>query len=300
VPCYNEAETLASVLSRVPKQIAGVNAIDTLLIDDGSSDGSAEIARRLGAQVLQHPHNMGVGAAFHSGRAHMLEQGYDYMVWLDADGQFDPRDIPDLLRPLLEDEADMATASRFLDSSITPIMPKEKRYGNWFFAKLVSLLSGQPLADVSCGFRAYSRRALQQIRLDGRFTYTQESIMELCFRGLRISEVPLVVRYFTTRRSRVAGNVVIYGLRALAIILNCYRRHFPRRFYAASALILALFAVVTDLIEPNLWSQPFATPFTAVLSSLELIAALVGGVCAAKAMTHTFGGAKTADGKRAA
>ena len=149
------------------------------------------------------------------------------MVNIDGDRQFDPADIPKLIAPILNREADMVTASRFKDSALTPDMPPVKLVGNHMMSFLISRLCGQKFADVSCGFRAYSREALLQINLHGLFTYTQETFLDLVSKKLRIVEVPIRVTYFKGRQSRVAASILRYGLNTAAIILRIYRDYFP-------------------------------------------------------------------------
>lgn len=239
IPCLNEAATLADVIGRIPPAVPGVARVDVLVIDDGSTDDSAAIASHAGARVLRHSRNRGVGAAFASGSERALLDAHDLMVWMDGDNQFDPADIPALIAPVLAGDAAMATASRFVDPALVPAdMPPLKLWGNHMMAWLISRLAGQRFHDVSCGFRAYSQEALLRLNLQGAFTYTQETFLDLCGKGLAIVEVPVRVRYFPGRRSRVAGNLVVYGLGTLNIILSWYQEHRPIRFFGSLAALL--------------------------------------------------------------
>src|SRR5437016_2043739 len=115
IPCFNESGTLAAVIRSTPKAMSGVSQVEVVVIDDGSIDGTAEVAVKEGADVVRHHSNRGVGAAFHSAVNYALEHNYDLMVNIDGDNQFDPKDIPQIIEPILSGAADMATASRFKD-----------------------------------------------------------------------------------------------------------------------------------------------------------------------------------------
>src|SRR5688572_6054479 len=170
VPCLNEAATIGAVLDAVPTRIDGVDDVVKLVVDDGSTDGTAREAVSHGAVVVSHGVNRGVGVAFQSMLRYAVENGFDALVSIDADGQFDAADIPRLVAPILERRADMVTGSRFVDRSFIPAtMPTMKRWGNDRMANLISALTGRRFHDVSCGYRAYGREALLNLNLHGRF-----------------------------------------------------------------------------------------------------------------------------------
>jgi glycosyltransferase involved in cell wall biosynthesis len=236
------------VIGGIPREIAGVGEISVLVIDDGSRDDTAEQARRAGAQVIRHDLTRGVGAAFQTALVVARESGVEFLVTIDADGQFDPTDIPHVAAPVLAGEADFATGSRFVDPALEPEMPRMKRWGNRQIARIVSGLTGHRFADVSCGMRCYSREALLHLNVLGKFTYTHEVLLDLCFKGLRVVEVPIRVRgereYGT---SRVAGSLLRYAINTSRILIGAYRDYNPLRFFGALALALAVPAVVLEL-----------------------------------------------------
>jgi glycosyltransferase involved in cell wall biosynthesis len=261
LPALDEERTVADVVSRVPRALPGVGAIDVLVIDDGSRDRTAERAAAAGAQVIRHPVPRGVGAAFHTALAHGIDHGADLIVSIDADGQFDPADIAKLVAPVLRGEADLATASRFADPTLVPEMPWIKRWGNRMMSRLISSLVGQTFHDVSCGMRCYSRRAALQLHLVGRFTYTQEVMLNLAFKQLPIVEVPIRVRGEREfGASRVASNLWRYGWRSARIIFRAYRDYHPLRFFGGMALVLLVPAV--GLGGFLLWHYVSAGSFT--------------------------------------
>lgn len=241
IPCLNESENLESLLPRIPRAINGFERVDVLVVDDGSTDDTASVAKKHGAIVVSHRTNRGVGAAFATASQYALENGYSMLVNLDGDNQFNPEDIPLLCAPVAKGEAEMATASRFLSEDCQPAgIPKAKLYGNKMMSAIISNLVRTKFYDVSCGFRCYGREALLRMTLSGIFTYTQESIIDLSVRHLHIKEVPIKVQYFKDRKSRVAGNLWRYGLKSMGIILRSYRDYFPLRFFWGIALFFLL------------------------------------------------------------
>lgn len=250
IPALNEEETITEVIRGIPRSISGIGRIRTLVVDDGSTDRTAELARKCGAEVLSFPRNRGVGAAFHRGVQYALDHGADIMVNMDGDGQFSPSDIPALVEPLLNRSSDMVTASRFIDRNLWPRMTKVKFYGNRAMAALVSLLVGKKFFDVSCGFRAYTRDVLLQMNLFGQFTYTQETFLDLSFKGIEIREVPIRVRGVREfGQSRVASNLFRYGIQTVKIIFRSFRDYKPMILFGgiSVAFLFLSFALSTFL-----------------------------------------------------
>lgn len=283
IPALNEERTIAEVIRAIPRDIPGVTATVVLVVDDGSTDRTGELARAAGAEVVRHPERQGVGAAFRTGIARAMELGADAVVTIDADGQFDPADIPAVLRPILDGEADFVTASRFLDPALAPRMPRAKRWGNDFMARWISRLVKQPFRDVSCGFRAYGRNAFLRLVLLGNFTYTHETFLSLAFARVRIREVPLRIRGVREHgTSRVAHNLFHYGRRTAAIILKTYRDYRPLRFFGALSALCAAPALglggfllwwrlTTGGFSPHKWAGFTAAALLGVALAIYLV-----------------------------
>lgn len=241
MPALNEEATIGQVLRDIPAHIPGITEIVKLVVNDGSTDRTAEIARAEGAIVVSHERPRGVGAAFKSGIMKSESLDADIVVTIDSDGQFDPKDIPTVIQPIVDGEADFTTASRFLDPELVPEMPTSKIWGNAFVARWVSGLIGKTFKDVSCGFRAYGRDAYLRLVLMGEFTYTHETFLCLAFARARMREVPIRVQGVRSHgESRVANNLWKYGWRTANIIWRAYRDYKPLRFFGfcAGAMVL--------------------------------------------------------------
>ncbi len=232
MPALNEEENIQRVIASLPRALDGVDALQYLVVDDGSTDRTAELSLAAGAQVVSHRGNRGVGSAFHSAVHFALENDADILVGIDADGQFDPAEIPFLIQPILDRKADMVIGNRFT-TGIPADMPPVKYWGNQKVAQLVSVITGQKFQDVSCGFRAYSREALLRMNIFGEFTYTHESILSIAYQGLRIVEYPIKVKYDPQRKSRVAGSILRYAVQTSKIILRVLLDYRPLRVFGA-------------------------------------------------------------------
>jgi len=234
IPAWNEAATIAKVIKDIPRQIRGISKIVVIVVDDGSSDNTAKIAEKNGACVIRHSRNMGLGMAFKTGVTYAINHGTDIMVNIDADGQFYPKDIPALVAPIVDGEVECTTASRFINKKYYPEMNIVKFWGNWAMSLLISFLTGQRLYDVSCGMRAYSRHALLNFNLTGNFTYTQEAILNLAYKGIIIKEVPIkVIGRRQSGKSKMASNLFRYALRTSIIIFRAFRDYKPLYFFGA-------------------------------------------------------------------
>jgi glycosyltransferase involved in cell wall biosynthesis len=246
LPALNESDNLPGVLRSLPRELPGVEDIRLVVVDDGSTDATASIAREEGASVIRHPRTLGVGKAFQSALKEALRIEADILVTMDADGQFDTGEIPDLVAPILRGEADFVTGTRFAGASRPPNMPRVKYWGNRLVTRFLRHFTMRGLTDVSCGFRAYSREALYNLNLFGRFTYTQETILDLSFKDLRLVEVPVSVRYFPDRKSRVATSVPRYGVNAFKIIVRTARDFKPMRFFGVLGVLVFLLGLALD------------------------------------------------------
>ena len=277
IPALNEEKKIGQVIDGIPRFVDHV-----VVVDDGSTDRTGEIAREKGAVVLRHAFNRGVGAAFNSGRRLALELNDDIAMNIDADGQFNPADIKTLIEPIVQGAADFVTASRFKDVAFRPQMSKIKYWGNQVMSSLISRMTGQKFYDVSCGFRAYSRESLLKLNLFGNFTYTQETFLNFAFKNISIVELPVQVRGRREHgKSRVASNLFRYTYQTLKIIIKTMRDYRPFRLFAPIAAFsfivavgLGLFLIIHYLhsgeFTPHKWAG-FASGFFFFLSVISLI-----------------------------
>jgi glycosyltransferase involved in cell wall biosynthesis len=273
IPALNEAATIQAVIAGVPRDIPGVAETEVLVIDDGSSDDTADRARAAGAEVISHSRSLGVGVAIQRGLSEAVRRGADLAVNIDGDGQFEPDDIRLLVQPVLDRRAEFVSASRFKDPGLTPRMPLLKRCGNQWMSRLISFIIGQRFWDVSCGFRAYSSEALLRLALQGRFTYTQESFLVLSFKGVSILELPIAVRGSREHgRSRVASSLGLYAIRTGSIIFSCFRDYRPSLVFNGIAVAMIVLAaifgafflghrVISGTFSPHIWSGFVAAGF---------------------------------------
>lgn len=237
MPALNEAGCIESVIAGLPQTLPGVEHIQCLVIDDGSLDATASLARAAGACVVSHGRNLGVGSAFQSAVQFALENNADILVGIDADGQFDSTEISALIQPILTRRADMVVGNRFV-GGMPRHMPRLKYWGNKRMSQLIHYVGGQKFQDVSCGFRAYSREAMFRMNNFGGFTYTHETILSLVFQRLNVLEVPIRVKYDPTRKSRVAGSLIRYAMQTSAIIFRVMLDYRPMRVFGTFGGIL--------------------------------------------------------------
>ncbi len=266
IPAFNEEKGLAFILERMPEKIERISQIDIIVINDGSTDDTEKVARQNGVEVLSNPMNMGLGVTFKKGIERALEKGSDIIVNIDADGQFDPQDIPKLVAPIMNREAEFVTASRFKSPEFFPKMPRLRKWGNKFMSIIISKIIGKKFYDVSCGFRAFSREATLRLNLFGKFTYTQETFIDLASKNIPIIEVPVKVkgeREFG--ESKISSNLFRYGINAARIIIGAFRDYKPLRMmffvsliFFATGIPVGCFFIIhyirTGAFSPHTWA----------------------------------------------
>jgi glycosyltransferase involved in cell wall biosynthesis len=291
IPALNEEQTIARVIAGVPRDIPGISQTEVIVVNDGSTDSTAEMAERAGATVVNVTGRPGLGAIFRTGLERAMRRGADIIVNIDGDGQFNPDDIRHLVEPILEDHADFVTCSRFAKPELFPDMPTVKFWGNRMVTGIINwVCGGTSFTDVSCGFRAFSRDAAYRMTLFGRFTYTQECFIDLFSKGMRMVEVPLKVRGVREHGdSRVASSIWRYAMSSLPIILRAMRDIQPLKFFGAIALtffipgaVAGLFVAGWYLFKTNKLGAHVTQPFTSLItiSGVLITLSFVMGVLA--------------------
>jgi len=274
LPALNEAEAIGAVLDGIPTRLPGIDSIRTIVIDDGSSDGTAQIAQRHGASVVQHRRNLGTGKTFVSGVSAALRAGADIIVSMDADGQFRGEDVARLIAPIREGRADVALCSRFADGNLVGSMSWPKKAGNSLLTRAVSWIAGKRFTDVSCGFRAMSREAALRVDIHSDYEYIHESLLNWSRVGLTIEEVALpVLAERPVGESRIMQSVLRYGMRSGPVLIRATRDYSPMKFFGLLALAALVPGVMAGLFVTAHWLRTSETaPYT------SLITISVGGV----------------------
>lgn len=272
IPALNEEATVGAVVRAIPREMPGAVVSHVVVVDDGSTDRTVEVASAAGAEVVRHPRNLGSGAAFATGRFRAVELGADIICHIDADGQFDPADIPALLGPILRGEADFVTCTRFARKDLEPQMPAVKRWGNRWVTRIVNWAAGTRFTDASCGFRAYTRDVAHRLNLFSPFDYAQETLMLLSREAIRIVEVPLKVRGEREHgKSRIASSVLSYGARCFSILMLTMRDLHPIRFFGALGTLFVAVGTFLGLWVLVHWARTGHTvPYTSFLTGSAL------------------------------
>ncbi|MDQ6834884.1 MAG: glycosyltransferase family 2 protein [Actinomycetota bacterium] len=238
IPCFNEQEQLPVTLSHLPRSIEGVDTVEWLIIDDGSTDDTIQTARAHGVDhVVRLTNHKGLAAAFQAGLDAGLKLGADVIVNTDADNQYEGEDVPKLVAPILRGEADMVIGDRRVGSNenFSPIKRMLQRLGSW----VVRQASSTEIPDTTSGFRAYNREAALQMQAVSRFTYTLETIIQAGKLLVAVDHVP--VRTNTkTRDSRLFPSTAAYIRRNSLSLFRIYSQYQPLKVFWGGALIMGV------------------------------------------------------------
>ena len=241
IPCLNEQSTLPRVLEGLPRRVSGFDAVEWLVVDDGSTDRTVEVARAHGVHhVVRLTNNKGLAAAFQAGIDAALKLGADVIVNTDADNQYRAADIPKLVAPILAGRADMVVGDRQV-REIDHFSASKKllqRLGSW----VVRWASGTGVPDTTSGFRAYNREAALQLQVVSNFTYTLESLIQAGKMLVAVEHVPISTNP-QTRDSRLMGSTVSYVRRNALAVFRAYVMYEPLRVFTIVAGVLAVAAL---------------------------------------------------------
>jgi glycosyltransferase involved in cell wall biosynthesis len=242
IPCLNEAETLPVVLADLPRHIPGIDRVEVLIIDDGSSDDTVGVARRHGVHhVVGFRKNQGLARAFMLGIHGCLERGADIIVNTDADNQYMAADIPKLVQPILEGRADLVIGARPIGEiqHFSPIKKLLQRFGSW----VVRGVSGTEVADAPSGFRAFSREAALALNVFSNYTYTLETVIQAGQKNMKLLSVPIRVNG-DLRPSRLVKSVTSYVKRSILTIFRIFIIYQPLRFFLTVGMVPFLLGLV--------------------------------------------------------
>ena len=268
LPALNEAETIGRVLDSIPARLPGIESVQKIVVDDGSTDATSQIALKHGAAVVRHPRNLGTGRTFVSGVNAALRAGADIVVSMDADGQFRGEDIARLIAPIHEGRADVVLCSRFADGNLIGTMPAAKRAGNALLTRCVSLIAGTRFTDVSCGFRAMSRDAALQADIHSNYEYIHESLLNWRRLGLTIVEVPLpVLAERPVGESRMMASVWRYAVRSGPVLIRAIRDYSPMKFFGVLSLLAIVPSMLAAVFVTVHWLRTGETaPYTSLIT----------------------------------
>ncbi len=245
IPCLNEAQTLPSTIHDLPRLIRGIDVIEYLVVDDGSTDDTVDVARRLGVHhVVRFRRRKGLAAAFMAGIDAALKLGADFIVNTDGDNQYLGEDIATLLEPLLAGRADIVIGDRNIQALEHMSVSKKylQRLGSW----VVRQISNTNVPDTTSGFRAYTREAALRMTIVSDFSYTLESIIQAGKKRMAIAHVPIRTNG-RTRRSRLFDSVWTYIKRSTATIVRIYAMYEPLKVFGSIGLIVFGSGVVVGL-----------------------------------------------------
>src|SRR3712207_1901520 len=241
IPCFDEEKTLPATLGDLPREVAGFDTVEWLIIDDGSGDRTVEVARAHGVDhVVRLTNNKGLAYAFQAGLDACLKLGADVVVNTDGDNQYNGRDIPKLVQPVLRGDADMVVGDREVMNieHFSPLKKSLQRLGSW----VVRQASSTDVPDTTSGFRAYNREAAMQLSVVSKFTYTLETIIQAGKQFITVDHVPIRTNP-KTRESRLFPSMWSYVRRNALSIFRIYARYEPLRVFGAAAALVMLIAL---------------------------------------------------------
>ncbi|WP_242496372.1 glycosyltransferase family 2 protein [Xylanimonas protaetiae] len=253
IPCLNEEATLPLVLASIPREIPGIDEVHVVVIDDGSTDRTVEIARALGVQhVVRHTRNLGLARSFRDGVDYALAHGADIVVNTDGDNQYPQEMIPDLVAPILRGEAEIAIGDRQTATieHFSPFKKLMQRVGS----RVVSAAAGTSLPDAASGFRAYSRAALMRLAVLTQFSYTMETIIQAGNKHLPIASVPVTTNA-KTRPSRLFRNIWQHMGQSGKAIVRSYVMYKPYGVFVTLGVVFGVAAVIPLVRFLFLWAD---------------------------------------------
>ncbi len=272
IPAFNEETSIGAVIKEIPQKIDGIDEILILVIDDGSTDHTSDVAIQSGAnRMLSHTHNMGLAQTFRDGLNCALEMGADIIVNTDADFQYNGTEIPKLIAPIVEGRADIVLGDRQIDK--LDHMPRGNLWGNKLATRVVRLATRLPINDAQTGFRAFSREAALRMNLTGDYTYTQETIIQAANKNLRIEQIPVEFRR-REGKSRLISSIFRYAQSAGVTIFRSFSAYHPFIIFSGIGIICIVLGLIIGFrVIIHFFLTGMVTPYlpSALLTTVLII-----------------------------
>jgi len=273
IPSYNEEKTIGEVIRKIPRTVEGIDQVQVIVVDGGSTDKTIRVAKEAGAdKIISSKTREGLALGFKRGLDTALELEADIIVNIDADDQYDPTQIPALIKPMIEGEADIVLGSRF--KGYIEDMPLQKRFGNKIATYVTRSLSGLQISDAQTGFRAFTREAVMKLNILSKYTYTQETIIQAAYKKLKIVEVPIKFRRRKEGKSRLILNLFDYAKKAGLTVLLTYLNYRPLKTFIYMGLSLMAVGILAGLrVMAHYLLTGSVTPYlpSAILTAILLI-----------------------------
>ena len=248
IPAFNEENTIKKVINEIPEKIPLIDKIEVMVVDDGSSDNTSKISKETGARVISFKKNQGRAKAVSEGFKRFLQSGSDILVLTDADDQYDSGEIPLIVKPITDESADMVLGDRQVKK--LEHMKFGNKIGNRMVTKTLSSLINMEISDGQSGFRAYTRETVAKLHIFSSYTFTQETLIETKFKGLKMVNVPITFRK-RADKSRLISNIFSYASKTLTIVSATIIYYRAVKFFSALSIILYVIGASFSLFVLN-------------------------------------------------
>ena len=248
IPAFNEENTIKKVIDEIPEKIPLIDKIEVMVVDDGSSDNTSKISKESGARVISFKKNQGRAKAVSEGFKRFLQSGSDILVLTDADDQYDSGEIPLIVKPITDELADMVLGDRQVKK--LEHMKFGNKIGNRMVTKTLSSLINMEISDGQSGFRAYTRETVAKLHIFSSYTFTQETLIETKFKGLKMVNVPITFRK-RADKSRLISNIFSYASKTLTIVSATIIYYRAVKFFSVLSIILYVIGASFSLFVLN-------------------------------------------------
>lgn len=280
IPAFNEEKTIGKVIKEIPTQIPSIDKIDVIVIDDGSSDNTVKVSQQAGATVISFNQNKGRAKAVAEGFRRFLDSDSDILVLTDADDQYDSKEIPVIVEPIVSKKADMVLGDRQIKS--LDHMKFGNKVGNRLVTKTLSSLINMDISDSQSGFRAYTRETVAKLQIFSNYTFTQETLIETKFKGLKMINVPITFRK-RADESRLISNIFSYAFKTVTIVASTIVYYKAVKFFGIlSAILFSIGIGFSVFVLNHFYTTGSVSPYypSAMLAVLFLVVGSVSTLMA--------------------